>query len=83
MLENIRPVKRIFYRGHVIEATVPAICYTIYGTRPLRAEIGCVGSSGKAMQWIDGHVAASRPSGFTARHESPASPRHLVGGRTG
>ena len=82
-MDNIRPVKRIFYRGHVIEATVPAICYTIYGTRPLRAEIGCVGSSGKAMQWIDRQVTRGRPAGFTARGESPASPRHLVGGRSG
>ena len=78
MLENIRPVKRIFYRGHVIEATVPAIFYTIYGTRPLRAEIGCAGSSGKAMQWIDRQVASSRLGGFSVRDESPVSPRHLV-----
>ena len=83
MLDNIRPVKRIFYRGHVIEATVPAICYTIYGTRPLRAEIGCVGSSGKAMQWIDGRVAGNRPAGFTARDELSSGPRHLVGSRSG
>lgn len=82
-MENTRPVKRIYYRGHLIEATVPAICYTIYGTRPLRAEIGCVGSSGKAMQWIDGRLAGSSPAGFTARDQSSASPRHLVGGRSG
>ena len=82
MLENLRPVKRIYYRGHVIEATVPAICYTILGPRPLRAEIGCVGSSGKAMQWIDEHVAGSQPGDFTAWDQAPASHRSLVGSRS-
>ena len=79
MLENIRPIQRIYYRGHVIEATVPAICYTIFGTRPLRAEIGCVGSSGKAMQWIDEQLANSRPGGFSAWDNSLADQRSLVG----
>lgn len=79
MLENIRPVKRIFYRGHVIEATVPAIFYTIYGTRPLREEIGYAGSSGKAMQWIDRQVANSRPAGFSAWDNSLAGQRSLAG----
>ena len=78
-MENIRPVKRIFYRGHVIEATVPAICYTIFGTRPLRSEIGCVGSSGKAMQWIDRHVANSRPAGIRSCDNSLAGQRSLAG----
>ena len=83
MLDNLRPVKRIYYRGHVIEATVPAICYTIFGTRPWRAEIGCAGSSGRAMQWIDGQVARSHPSTSTAWDEFLASPSDPVVGGSG
>ena len=82
MQENLRPVKRIYYRGHVIEATVPAICYTIFGTRPQRTEIACVGSSGKAMQWIDGQVARSRSGGFTSWGRSAEGSRDLAGARS-
>ena len=59
----------IYYRGYVIHQDIPAICYTVYGRRPLRMELSACGTSLQAMQWVDRHVSsvvsAGVPTGQT------------------
>jgi hypothetical protein len=47
----------IFYRGYVIQRDPWVFGYTIFGRRPLRAELAMCGSSIEAMQWVDHRLA--------------------------
>ena len=47
----------LFYRGYVIHEDIRSICYTIYGAKPLRAEIGSRGTTLEAMRWVDRDLA--------------------------
>ena len=51
--------RRIPYRGHLIHAEVPSICYVIYGrnTHGQLTELGNTRNFGDAMRWVDQHVA--------------------------
>jgi hypothetical protein len=50
----------IFYRGYVIHREPWTVGYTVFGRRPLRAELAMCLSSIEAMQWID-HRLANNP----------------------
>ncbi len=43
----------LFYRGYVIHEDIRSICYTIYGAKPHRAELGSRGTALEAMRWVD------------------------------
>ena len=47
----------LFYRGYVIHEDIRSICYTIYGAKPHRAEIGSRGTTLEAMRWVDRDLA--------------------------
>lgn len=47
----------LFYRGYVIHEDIPSICYTIYGAKPQRAEMGSSGTALEAMRWVDRDLA--------------------------
>ena len=47
----------LFYRGYVVHQDIRAICYTIFGCRPHRIELGRSGTVLEAMRWVDRHVA--------------------------
>ena len=47
----------LFYRGYVVHEDIRAICYTIFGCRPHRIELGRSGTVLEAMRWVDRHVA--------------------------
>ena len=47
----------LFYRGYVIHEDIRSICYTIYGAKPLRAELGSRGTTLEAMRWVDRDLA--------------------------
>ena len=55
----------IFYRGYMIHQDIRAICYTIYGRRPDRQELGAQGTAIEAMQWVDRDVAAEARTGWS------------------
>ena len=45
---------KIYYRGYVIDEEIRSNCYTVYGRRPVRAEMTVHADAQKAMKWIDG-----------------------------
>ena len=47
----------LFYRGYVIHEDIPSICYTIYGAKPHRAELGSRSTALKAMRSVDRDLA--------------------------
>ncbi len=47
----------LYYRGYVIHEDIRSICYTIFGSRPHRIELGSSGTAMGAMRWVDRHVA--------------------------
>ena len=47
----------LFYRGYVIHEDIPSICYTVYGAKPRRAEMGSSGTVLEAMRWVDRDLA--------------------------
>ena len=47
----------LFYRGYVIHEDMRSICYTIYGGKPQRAELGSRGTTLEAMKWVDRDLA--------------------------
>ncbi len=47
----------LFYRGYVIHEDIRSICYTVYGAKPRRAEMGSSGSALEAMRWVDRDLA--------------------------
>ena len=55
----------IFYRGYVIHEDIRAICYTIYGQRPDRRELGAQGTYTEAMQWVDRELASEASAGWS------------------
>ncbi|MCH8107490.1 MAG: hypothetical protein IIB30_03930 [Chloroflexi bacterium] len=55
----------IFYRGYVIHEDIRAICYTIYGQRPDRHELGAQGTYTEAMQWVDRDLTAEASAGWS------------------
>lgn len=63
MLETVAKGKTIFYRGYVIHADVPNICYTIFDRRPSRSELATVGTSRQAMKWVDSRIAIEEKLG--------------------
>jgi hypothetical protein len=54
--------RRIYYRGYLIHAEIPGICYVVYGRNSLGqlAELGTVRSFTDAMQWVDRHIDEMR-----------------------
>ena len=50
----------IFYRGYVIHREPWNFSYTVFGRRPLRAELAMCGTSIEAMQWVD-HRLSENP----------------------
>jgi hypothetical protein len=60
MIEQLTRGMNIYYRGYVIHEDIRRIHYTIYGTRPHRAELTSAGSSLEAMRWVDQQIAESR-----------------------
>lgn len=47
----------LFYRGYVIHEDIRSICYTIFGAKPHRAEIGSRSTTLEAMRWVDRDLA--------------------------
>ncbi len=79
MLEVLAAGKNIYYRGYLIDEDIRAVCYTIYGVRPQRAEMASVRSSQEAMQWIDRRLAEHRPAGPAVWPDLFARPNHPSG----
>ena len=48
----------IFYRGYLIHEKIRAICCTVLGRRPVRAELAACDNTMAAMQWVDRQLAA-------------------------
>ena len=50
--------RRIYYRGYLVHAEIPSICYVIYGRNSLHqlTELGTVRSFMNAMRWVDRHL---------------------------
>lgn len=50
--------RRIYYRGYLIHAEIPGICYVIYGRNSFRQlfELGTVRGFTDAMHWVDQHM---------------------------
>ena len=76
----------LFYRGYVIHEDIRSICYTIYGAKPHRAEIGSRGTTLEAMRWVDRDLAQlakvqwacqDSPSLSKSDPSSPAQPALL------
>ena len=51
----------LFYRGYVIREDIRSICYTIYGTKPHRAELRSRSTALEAMKWVDRDLARLAP----------------------
>ncbi len=49
----------IFYRGYVIHRDPWVFGYTIFGRRPLRAELAMCGTFTEAMQWVDQRLSVN------------------------
>ena len=47
----------LYYRGYMIHEDIRSICYTIFGCRPHRIELGSRVTTMEAMQWVDRDVA--------------------------
>lgn len=47
----------LFYRGYVIHEDIRSICYTIYGAKPHRTELGSHRTTMEAMKWVDRDLA--------------------------
>ena len=47
----------LFYRGYVIHEDIRSICYTVYGAKPHRVELGSRGTTLEAMRWVDRDLA--------------------------
>ena len=47
----------LFYRGHLIHKDIPSICYTVFGCRPGRAEVGSRSTALAAMRLVDGRLS--------------------------
>ena len=52
-------MNNMYYRGFVIHEEIRSICYTVFGRRPQRAEMGSRGTALEAMWMVDRHVAVS------------------------
>lgn len=59
----------IFYRGYLIHRDPWVFGYTIFGRRPLRAELAMCGTSTEAMQWVD-HRLSVNPVNLSARNSA-------------
>ena len=57
----------LFYRGYVIHEDIRSICYTIYGAKPQRAEMGSSGTALEAMRWVDRDLARWATMGWVRR----------------
>ena len=47
----------LYYRGYVIHEDIRSICYTIYGCRPHRIEMGSSVTAQESMRLVDRHIA--------------------------
>ena len=47
----------LYYRGYVIHEDIRSICYTTYGCRPHRIEMGSSGTAKEAMRLVDRDIA--------------------------
>ncbi len=47
----------LYYRGYVIHEDIRSICYTIYGCRPHRIEMGSSGTAKESMRLVDRDIA--------------------------
>ena len=47
----------LYYRGYVIHEEIRSICYTVFGSRPNRIELGSSGTALEAMRRVDRHLA--------------------------
>ena len=68
----------LFYRGYVIHEDIRSICYTVYGAKPRRAEMGSSGTALEAMRWVDRDLARWATMGWVSmdadrRNESNSS----------
>ena len=59
----------LFYRGYVIHEDIRSICYTIYGAKPQRAEMGSSGTALEAMRWVDRDLARWATMGWVRRDD--------------
>ena len=48
----------IFYRGYLVHEEIRYFCWTVFGRRPVRAELASCENAMAAMQWVDRQVAA-------------------------
>ena len=67
----------LFYRGYVIHEDIRSICYTIFGCRPHRIELGSSLTAKKAMRWVDRHVSRQTATNWTnqqANRQTSKSP---------
>jgi hypothetical protein len=66
MMEQLARRMNIYYRGYVIHEDIRRIHYTVYGTRPHRAELASVGNSQDAMKWVDQHISENQAGSLVA-----------------
>ena len=50
-------MKNLFYRGYLIHEDIPSICYTVFGYRPERTEVGSRSTALEAMRLVDGQAS--------------------------
>ena len=46
----------LYYRGYMIHEDIRSICYTVFGCRPDRIELGNSVTAKEAMRSVDRHV---------------------------
>ena len=66
----------LYYRGYVIHEDIPSICYTIFGRRPQRMELGSSVTAREGMQWVDQHLAGRAAAQWK---DTGAAPRKRQG----
>ncbi len=66
----------LYYRGYVIHEDIPSVCYTIFGRRPHRTEVGSSVTPKDAMGWVDRNLVRRRPPSGAAHGPGQDQPRY-------
>ncbi len=67
----------LYYQGYVIHEDIRSICYTVFGRRPHRVELGSVGAVIEAMRSVDRHVVRQAAARWVDREAARAKSRTL------
>lgn len=66
----------LYYRGYVIHEDIPSVCYTIFGRRPHRTEVGSSVTPKDAMGWVDRNLVQRRPPSGAAHGPGQDQPSY-------